>query len=163
MDHCWQHCVGVDNWSRLHTKLVSLCPELSKDSETCRKKWSSIYNDYKEDNAMNMRFGSDHSDKCHWYQLVDEFMSDRAHVVSHAHAGATNPEGPNKTTASDTFTADPKSGESSSKISEPKRKDDILLERCIGKMKEIRLTLMDGLKASDEMKFSLLKSMQETM
>ena len=75
---------------------------------------------------MNMRSGSDRSNKCRWYQLVDEFMLDRAHIVSHAHASATNSEGPNKTTASDTFTADLKSGESSSKISEPKRKDDVL-------------------------------------
>lgn len=43
---------GVDNWSRLHTKLVSLCPDFTKDSEACRKKWSAIYNDYKEDKAM---------------------------------------------------------------------------------------------------------------
>ena len=112
---------------------------------------------------MTLRSGSDCSEKCGWYTLVNEFMSDRAHVVSHAHASATNPERPNKTTALDTFTADLKSGESSSKISEPKRKDDVLLKRCIGKMKESMLTLIDGLKASDEMKFFLLKSMQETM
>ena len=153
MDYCWQRCVGVDNWSRLHTRLVSLCPEFPKDSEACRKKWSSIYNDYKEDKAINMRSGSDRSDKCRWYQLVDDFMSDRTHVVSHAHANAINHEGPNKTAASDTFTADLKGEESSSKISEPRRKDDVLLERCIGEMKESRLTLMEGLKASDDMKF----------
>ena len=68
---------------------------------------------------MNMRSGSDRSDKCRWYQLVDKFMSDRTHVVSHAHASATNPEGPSKTIASDTFTVDHKSDESSSKTPEP--------------------------------------------
>lgn len=46
--------VGVDNWSRLHTKLVSMCPDFTKDSEACRKKWGAIYNDYKEDKAMNL-------------------------------------------------------------------------------------------------------------
>ena len=90
-------CPGVDNWSRLHTKLVSLCPDFTKDSEACRKKWSTIYNEYKEDKSLNMRSGSDRSEKCCWYTLVDEFMSDRAHVVSHAHASATNPDGPKST------------------------------------------------------------------
>ena len=106
----------MDNWSRLHTKLVSFCPDFPKDSEAYRKKWSSIYNDYKEDKAMNMRSGADRSEKCRWYQLVDEFMSDRAHVVAHAHASATNPEGPMPTSPSDAFTADHKSGMSSSKF-----------------------------------------------
>ena len=153
----------MDNWSRLHVRLVSLCPEFPKDSEACRKKWSSIYNDYKEDKAMNMRSGSDRSEKCRWYQLVDEFMSDRAHVVSHAHASTTNPEGPSKTSASDTFNVEHKSGESSSKSPGPKRKEDSLVERCIGEMKESSKTLMDGLKASDDIKLSLLLSMQQTM
>ena len=88
----------MDNWSRLHTKLVSLCPDFTKDSESCRKKWSAIYNDYKENKAMNMRSGSQRSEKCRWYILVDEFMSDRAHVMAHAHASATNPDGPSSTT-----------------------------------------------------------------
>ena len=60
-------CVGVDNWSRLHTRLVSLCPDFSKDSEACRKKWSVIYNDYKEDKAMNLKSGLQRSDKCQWF------------------------------------------------------------------------------------------------
>ena len=31
----WKCCACVDNWSRLHTKLVSLCPDFTKDSEAC--------------------------------------------------------------------------------------------------------------------------------
>ena len=77
-------CSGVDNWSRLHTKLVSICPEFSKDSEACRKKWSTIYNEYKEDKAMNLKSGSQRSEKCRWYHLVDEFMFDRA-MSCHMH------------------------------------------------------------------------------
>lgn len=86
-------CAGVDNWSRLHTKLVFLYPDFPKDSEVCKNKWSSIYADYKEDKAMNMRSGSDRSEKCRWYQTVDEFMSDRAHVVTHVHANGIDPVG----------------------------------------------------------------------
>ena len=158
-----QRCAGVDNWSRLHTKLVSLCPDFTKDSESCRKKWSTIYNDYKEDKAMNMRSGSQRSEKCRWFQLVDEFMSDRAHVVSHAHASATNPDGPKSTTFSDTNTSAHTSGECSSKSPEPKRKEDIFLERCLGEIRDSSTRLMESMKASEEMKMTLLMSMQKTM
>ena len=120
---CSERGVGVDNWSQLHTKLVSLCPEFTKDSEACRKKWSSIYNDYKEDKAMNMRSGSDRSEKCRWYVLVDEFMSDRAYVVSHTHANATNPDGPKSASASFTATTEHNASETTSKSPEPKCKE----------------------------------------
>ena len=46
-----QRCASMDNWSRLHTKLVFLCLDFTKNNEACRKKWNSIYNDYKEDKA----------------------------------------------------------------------------------------------------------------
>ena len=66
--------LGVDNCSRVHTKLVSLCPNFTKDSEACNKKWSAIYNNYKEDKFMNLKSGLQRSEKCRWFQLVDEFM-----------------------------------------------------------------------------------------
>ena len=158
-----QRCAGVDNWSRLHTKLASLCFDFTKDSEACRKKWSTIYNDYKEDKAMNMRSGSQRSEKCRWFQLVDEFMSDHAHVVSHAHASASNPDGSKSTTILDTNTMAHTSGEISSKSPEPKRKEDIFFERCLSEIRENSTNLLNSMKASEEMKISLLMSMQKTM
>ena len=142
---------------------MALCPDFTKDNEACRKKWSTIYNDYKEDKAMNMRSGSDRSEKCRWYQLVDEFMSDRAHVVSHAHASAMNPDGPKAASGSFPNNTDLKSGESTSKYPEPKRKDDIFLERCLTRIEDNSKNVMDSLKASDDLKMSLLISMQQTM
>ena len=121
----------MDNWSRLHKKLVTFFPDFTKDSEACRKKWSNIYNDYKEDKAMNMRSGSDRYEKCRWYQLVDGFMSDRAHVVSHAHVSAMNPDGPKAASGSVLNNTDYKSDESTSKSPKPKRKDEIFLEHCL--------------------------------
>ena len=142
---------------------MSLCPDFTKDNETCRKKWSSIYNDYEENKAMNMRSGSEHSEKCRWFQFVDEFMSNMTHVVSYAHASTTNPYGLKLIRPSDTNTTEYKSGKSTSKSSEPKCKDEILLERCIGEIKKSSKILMDTLKASDNMKIPLLISMQQTM
>lgn len=140
-----------------------MCPDFTKDSEACRKKWSAIYNDYKEDKAMNAKSGSQRSEKCRWYQLVDEFMYDRANVVSHAHASAVNPDGPKCTSISDTNTTEQRSGESTSKSPEPKHKEEMFLERCIGEIRQSSQSLMDGMKASDDMKMALLISMQQTM
>ena len=53
-----------------------------------------------------------------------------------------------------------KSGESISKSPEPKRKDDIFLERCLGRIEESSKNLMNSLKASDDMKMTLLMTMQ---
>ena len=134
-----------------------------KGQRGLQEEMDSIYNDYKEHKAMNMRSGSERSEKCRWYQLVDEFISDRAHVISHAHANAMNPDGPKSASASFTNTTEHKSGESTSKSPEPKRKDDVFLERCLGRIEESSKNLMDSLKASDDMKMALLMSMQQTM
>jgi hypothetical protein len=142
---------------------VSLCPNFTKDSEACRKKWSGIYNDYKEDKAMDMKSGSQRSEKCRWNQLVDEFMFDRANVVSHAYARYVNPDGPKCTAILDTNTTEQRSGESTSKSPEPKRKDDIFMKRCIGKIRETSRTLLESLKVNDDMKMILLMNMQQTM
>ena len=144
----------MDNRSRLHTKLVSMYPDFTKDSEACRKKWAAIYNDYKEDKVMNAKSGSQRSEKCRWYQLVDEFMYDKANVVSHAHASAVNPDGPKGGATSDPNTSEICSGESTSKSPEPKRKEEIFLERCIGEIKDGSISLMQGMKSSDDMKMA---------
>ena len=154
---------GVDNWSRLHTKLVSLCPDFTKDSEACRKKWAAIYNEYKEDKVMNAKSGSNRSEKCRWFSLVEEFMFDRANVISHAHSSAVNPDGPRCVANSETNTLDQRSGESTSKSPEPKRKEEIFLERCFGKIDESGDRIMNAMKSCEEMKMALLVSMQQTM
>jgi len=96
--------LGVDNWSQLHTKLLSMCPDFSKDGEACKKKWSTIYNNYKEDKAVNLKSCSQRSEKCRWYHLVDEFMFDRVNVVSHAHASVVDGDGVKGTTTLETNT-----------------------------------------------------------
>ena len=55
---------------------LTLLTKKTKDSKACKKKWSAIYNDYKEDKAMNLKSESQRSKNCRWYQLVDEFMFD---------------------------------------------------------------------------------------
>jgi hypothetical protein len=160
ISHLVPTCAGVDSWSRVRTKLVSLCPDFTKDKEACRKKWSSVYNDYKEDKAMNLKLGSQRSEKCRWFQLVDEYM---ANVVTHAHTGARNANGLKSTATSETNTTEQRSGESTSKSPAPKRKEDIFLERCIGEILESNKILIESFKASEDRKLALLMSMQQTL
>jgi hypothetical protein len=92
---------------------------------------------------------------------VDEFKYDRANVVFPAHASAVNPDGPKSDTilTSDTYTMEHQSQESSSKSPEPKHKDDMFMKMCIGESRETIKTLMESLKARDDMKMTLLMNM----
>lgn len=86
-------------------------------------------------------------------------MSDKTHVVSHAHANVINSNGPKSRSAWDTNTTEHKSGESTSKSPEPKRKEDIFMKRCIGEIRDSSKSLMDSLRISDDMKMNLFMSM----
>lgn len=90
-------------------------------------------------------------------------MSNMTHVVSYAYASTTNLYGLKLISPSDTNTTEHKSGENTLKSPEPKCKDEILLERCIGEIRKSSKILMDTLKASDDMKISLLIGVQQTM
>ena len=46
---------------------------------------------------------------------------------------------------------------------EPKRKEDVFLEQCLDEIRESIKHLIDSLKASEEMKMTLLMFMQKTM
>jgi hypothetical protein len=95
--------------------------------------------------------------------VVDEFIFDRTNVVSHAHASVVDGNGVKCTTTSDTNTTEHKSDENTSKSLELKRKEKIFMERCIGMIRESDKTLMDSLKANDDIKMDLLMSMQNIM
>jgi hypothetical protein len=87
-------------------------------------------------------------------------MFDRANVVSYVHTSTLNFDGPTFTGLSDTNTIEHRIGESMSKSHEPKRKEDIFMEHCIGEMKKSNKSLKESLKASDDMKIDLYMSIQ---
>ena len=90
-------------------------------------------------------------------------MYDRTNVVFHAHASAINPDGPMGTSAFVTNTTKHRTGDISSKSLEPERKEDVFFERCIGEIREGNKTLMETMKATEDMKMALFVSMQQTM
>jgi hypothetical protein len=82
-------------------------------------------------------------------------MFDRANEVSHAHASAINPDSSKGTATSNTNIT-----ESVSKSPKHKRKDELVMERCMDEMRDTSKSFIDSLKASDEMKMNLLMSIQ---
>lgn len=82
-------------------------PGFTKNSEACKKKWSAIYNDYKGDKAVNLKSGLQWSEKCCWFQLVNESMFDKANVITHTHSNARNVNGLMSTATLDTNTTEP--------------------------------------------------------
>ena len=112
---------------------------------------------------MNLKSGSQRFEKCRWYQLVDEYMYDRDNVVSHAHANAFNPDIHVVTVTSEPNTTEHRNVECTSKSPESKRKEDMFLDRCFSKMEENNKSIIEYMKASDEMKMTLFMSMKATM
>ena len=104
---------------------------------------------------MILKSGFERSEKCRWYQLVDEFMHDRTNVVTHAHANTVSPDGSKCTTTLEANTMEQRSGESTSKSPEPKRKDGILIRECISEIRESNRKFMKNMKASDDLKMTL--------
>ncbi|KAJ7548450.1 hypothetical protein O6H91_07G012700 [Diphasiastrum complanatum] len=83
---------GVDIWHKVYVRLCAACSDFDKDVEACRKKWRTIYKEYKEDKLANKVSGNGRSNKCKYFDIVDEYMHDRAHVVCYAHASTIDVE-----------------------------------------------------------------------
>ena len=90
-------------------------------------------------------------------------MFDRANVVSHAHASVVDGDGVKCAVTLEANIIEQKSGQGSSKSPEPKRKEEMLVDRCMGELKESSKIMLDGLKANDDIKMALLMSMQKTI
>ncbi|MCO5560792.1 hypothetical protein L7F22_014412 [Adiantum nelumboides] len=80
---------GTNLWSKIANKLTSSYFDFDKDSEACCKKWGRVYDQYKADKLHNSISGNDVTKTCKWFDVVDEYMHDRAHVRVYSHAFAT--------------------------------------------------------------------------
>ncbi|MCO5602185.1 hypothetical protein L7F22_056313 [Adiantum nelumboides] len=80
---------GPDLWSKVANKLASSYFDLDKASEACRKMWGRVYDKYKADKLHNSMLGNDVKKTCKWFDVVDEYMHDHAHVCVYSHASAT--------------------------------------------------------------------------
>ena len=90
-------------------------------------------------------------------------MFDQANVVSHVHASVMDGDGMKCTATSETNTTEQRTGESTSKSPGTKRREDMFMDNCMGEIRESGKTLIESLKANEDMKMALLMSMQQTM
>ncbi|MCO5560752.1 hypothetical protein L7F22_014372 [Adiantum nelumboides] len=82
------HKQGVDLWSKVSIQLASLYSDCDKDEESCRKRWGRIYDSYKKDKLYLSILGNDRKISCQWFDIVDQYMSDRATVTIDAFESA---------------------------------------------------------------------------
>jgi hypothetical protein len=85
-------------------------------------------------------------------------MHDRAHVVSHAHGSAPENDFIEKGEGSNFVSVVPLE-----KSVEKPKKYEQLMERCLEEMRESGKQMMENLKTTEDIKITLLISMQETM
>ncbi|KAI5057964.1 hypothetical protein GOP47_0027979 [Adiantum capillus-veneris] len=83
---------GIDLWGKVATKLASMFANCDKDGQACRKKWARVNKQHREDKAHNAISGNDRKRSCKWYDVVDEYMHDRANVVCKSHASSIGEE-----------------------------------------------------------------------
>ncbi|MCO5568399.1 hypothetical protein L7F22_022098 [Adiantum nelumboides] len=83
---------GIDLWGKVATKLASMFIDCDKDGQACRKKWARVNKQYREDKSHNAISGNDKKRSCKWYDIVDEYMHDRANVVCKSHASSIGEE-----------------------------------------------------------------------
>ncbi len=104
-----------------------------------------------------------------WYLLVDEYTFDRLNVISHVHGIAHERKGVqptiplNKDFPIDVKLEEVKKESSLTCSKEKKIKDENLLNECLQKVQENGIYFMENMKAIEDAKFLLFKSMQETM
>ncbi|MCO5603294.1 hypothetical protein L7F22_057443 [Adiantum nelumboides] len=83
---------GIDLWGKVATKLASMFADCDKDKQACKKKWARVNKQYREDKAHNAISGNDRKRSCNWYDIVDEYMHDRANVVCKSHVSSIGEE-----------------------------------------------------------------------
>ena len=84
-------------------------------------------------------------------------------VISHVHASVVDGDGVKCTYNTKINTTEYKSGESTSKSLEPKRKEQVNMDQYMGEIREISKMMIDSLKSNDDFKMALLISIQKTM
>ena len=138
------------------------CPDFDRSSDACRKKWKKLYDDYKFDYIVNDISGSQRSSKCKYYSLIDGYMHDRANVLKHVHASATD-EDPNRDPSSSIHKGEdvqetmkhPEA--SSSEVQGKKKRDKFVAQQAMSVMVEQSVKLTDVISSSEAAKLNLLQ------
>ncbi|MCO5562760.1 hypothetical protein L7F22_016392 [Adiantum nelumboides] len=80
------HKQGVDLWSKVAIQLTSLHPNCDKDAESYKKRWGRVYDSYKKDKLYLLVSRHDRKITYPWFDIVDQYMADRATVAIDASA-----------------------------------------------------------------------------
>ena len=156
----------MDNWGILHIHLVAACSDFNWSSNACRKKWKSLYDDYKADYTANSISSNQRSSRSKFYSLIDGYMHERANVMKHVHGGLDDDDPKTEPQA------DQEDFHESMGVSEPaitshcqsKRKPHkMVAQQAITLMAEQSVKLTNAIKDSEAAKLTILQGMLSTM
>lgn len=80
---------GIDTWVKLHARMVAMIPNFTRSSVACKKKFSSIFKQYKEDKLANGISGNDRRE-CQFFDSMDEWWHQAGQVMKHVSATTDN-------------------------------------------------------------------------
>jgi hypothetical protein len=75
-------CAGVDVWVKLHARLLVLIPGLNRSTEACKKKFNTLFKQYKVDKMANSVSGEGRHE-CKFYDSIDQWRHQTSTVMKH--------------------------------------------------------------------------------
>lgn len=81
--------IGTDVWVKLHACLLALIPGLNRTPEACKKKFNSIFKQYKVDKMSNGVSG-ERWHECKFYDSIDQWWHQTGTVMKHVSASAND-------------------------------------------------------------------------
>jgi hypothetical protein len=79
----------VDVWMKLYACLLALIPRLNRSIETCKKKFNTLFKQYKVDKMANSVSGEGHHE-CKFYDSIDKWWHQIGTVMKHVSASTND-------------------------------------------------------------------------
>ena len=77
--------IGIDVWVKLYARLLALIPGLNWTPKACKKKFNSIFKQYKVDKMSNIVSG-ERRHECKFYDSIDQWCHQTDTVMKHMSA-----------------------------------------------------------------------------
>jgi hypothetical protein len=82
-------CASVDVWVKLHARMLALIHGLNRSVEACKKKFNTLFKQYKVDKMANSVSGEGHHE-CKFYDSTDQWWHQTGTVMKHVSASAND-------------------------------------------------------------------------
>lgn len=80
---------GVDSWSNLHARMMASVEGFNRTPIACKRKFNSLYKQYKDDKMANNVSDGDHRNECKFHECLDHWWHFNGQVMKRA-SGSKN-------------------------------------------------------------------------